>query len=222
MLTHNETSNGILNPIEDIVAAIQESPENPMIFVDGVSSVGGIPLNCSGIDAILFGTQKCLALPPGLSFCAVSERLQEFLKSCSPRSYYLDLKKTLEQHFNSNVPYTPAVDLFQSLELQLSTFTGRNKAHFDFYNERAELVWNFCAKHDLDIFANKYFRSLTVSSIRFPIGIDDLRERCARQSVLLASGYGPYKPTHFRIGHMGEITLQQMQTALDIIEENLS
>ena len=222
LLTHNETSNGILNPVEDIVSAIKASSKNPMIFVDGVSSVGGIPLKCEGIDAILFGTQKCLALPPGLAFCAVSERLQEFLENCCPRSFYLDLKKTLKQHRNSNVPYTPAVNLFQSLELQLNSFISKGQKHFDEYRDRAEMVWDFCSKHSLDIFAQGNYRSLTVSSVRFPAGKSDLRECCARHSVLLASGYGPYKSSHFRIGHMGEISLQQMQNALTIIEENLT
>ena len=221
LITHNETSNGILNPVEDIVEAIKASSENPMIFVDGVSSVGGIPLRCEGIDAILFGTQKCLALPPGLAFCAVSQRLQDLLQNCRPRSFYLDLKKTLNQHRNSNVPYTPAVDLFQSLELQLNSFLHKEKDHFDLYRDRAEMVWDFCANQSLDIFAKESYRSLTVSSIRFPNQNSELRQRCARQSVLLASGYGPYKSSHFRIGHMGEISLQQMQNALTIIEENL-
>ena len=221
LLTHNETSNGVLNPVEEIAAAIEDSLENPLVFVDGVSSVGGIPLNCPGIDAILFGTQKCLALPPGLAFCAVSNRMQEFLKDCNPKSFYLDLKKTLKQHLNSNVPYTPAVDLFQSLELQLNKFINKGKTHFDLYLERAELVWDFCNRHGLDIFADENFRSWTVSSVSFPAGVTDLREHCARKSVLLASGYGPYKATHFRIGHMGEITLQQMDIALKTIEENL-
>ena len=61
-----------------------------------------------------------------------------------------------------------------------------------------------------------------MSSVRFPAGKSDLRECCARHSVLLASGYGPYKSSHFRIGHMGEISLQQMQNALTILEENLT
>ena len=84
------------------------------------------------------------------------------------------------------------------------------------------MVWNFCADHSLDIFAKESYRSLTVSSVRFPSGNSDLRQDCARHSVLLASGYGPYKSSHFRIGHMGEISLQQMQAALTIIEENLT
>ena len=134
-----------LNPVEDIVEAIKASSENPMIFVDGVSSVGGIPLRCEGIDAMLFGTQKCLALPPGLAFCAVSQRLQDLLQNCRPRSFYLDLKKTLNQHRNSNVPYTPAVDLFQSLELQLNSFLHKEKDHFDLYRDRAEMVWDLLA-----------------------------------------------------------------------------
>tara|TARA_Y100000589_G_scaffold200792_1_gene189400 strand:- start:240 stop:2027 length:1788 start_codon:yes stop_codon:yes gene_type:complete len=221
LLTHNETSNGILNPVEEISTAIKASSENPLVFVDGVSSVGGIPLNCQAIDAILFGTQKCLALPPGLAFCAISQRMQELLKHCEPRSFYLDLKKTLKQHMNSNVPYTPAVDLFQSLELQLNKFLDKGKAHFDLYLERAQLVWDFCNKQGLQIFANEAFRSWSVSSVSLPAGVADLRERCAQKSVYLAGGYGSYKTTHFRIGHMGEITLQEMHTALKIIEENL-
>ena len=87
LLTHNETSNGILNPVEEIATAIEDSLEDPLVFVDGVSSVGGVPLDCRGIDAILFGTQKCLALPPGLAFCSVSSRMQEFLKDCNPKSF---------------------------------------------------------------------------------------------------------------------------------------
>lgn len=221
LLTHNETSNGVLNPVEDIAAAVSQSNQRPLIFVDGVSSVGGIQLKCDFIDAILFGTQKCLALPPGLAFCAVSERLQEVLRTCNPRSFYLDLKATLQQHAGSNVPFTPAVDLFQSLELQLNKFVKRGAEHFNWYARRAQLVWEFCEQHNLEIFAHKDFRSLTVSSVRLPGNAKDLRKTCAAKSVILAGGYGPQAETHFRIGHMGEISMEQIKLAFKTIEECL-
>ena len=221
LLTHNETSNGILNQVQEIVTAIHDSNFDPLVFVDGVSSVGGIELSCQYTDGILFGTQKCFALPPGLAFCAISEKMQDIIRSCAPRSFYLDLKATLTQHEASNVPFTPAVDLFQSLEIQLNKFIERGAQHFQLYTQRAEKVWNFCEMNNLEIFADLDYRSLTVTSVKLPSKLKNLRKICADRSIFLAKGYGPYASTYFRIGHMGELTMDQMDLALNTIEECL-
>jgi len=127
----------------------------------------------------------------------------------------------LLQHESSNVPFTPAVDLFQSLEIQLNKFIERGTEHFQLYRQRAEKVWNFCETHNLEIFADIDYRSLTVTSVKLPPHLKNLRKICADHSIFLAGGYGPYASTHFRIGHMGELTIDQMDFALNTIEECL-
>lgn len=92
-LVHNETSTGVMNPLREIAGAVRQTFPEVLILVDAVSSLGGAPLETDawGLDFVLTSSQKCLALPPGLAFCAVSERALEKAKEVPHRGYYFDL-----------------------------------------------------------------------------------------------------------------------------------
>jgi len=91
-LVSNESSTGVFNPLEDIVAAVREQGD-PLIFMDGVTSVGAMDIHLDrlDIDALVFGTQKALALPPGLAMICVSDRLLEKAKNVQNRGYYFGI-----------------------------------------------------------------------------------------------------------------------------------
>ena len=122
LLTQNETSTGVLNPIKEIINAIPYD-KRPFILVDGVSSVGA--MECSpedwGIDALGTASQKGLLTPPGLGLVWLSERAWKFLKERNCSSYYFDLKlhkKYLDLKSPEN-PYTPPVSLYYALDAAL-------------------------------------------------------------------------------------------------------
>ena len=104
----NESSTGVLNPVKDIAKAAKEEHE-PLVFVDGVTAVYGTDLRIKDldIDALVFGTQKALALPPGLAIMCLSDRLLEKAKDVPSRGYYFDLlqmKKMADKHYSLTTP----------------------------------------------------------------------------------------------------------------------
>jgi HAD superfamily phosphoserine phosphatase-like hydrolase len=218
LITHSETSNGILNPVEELARVIREHSQ-ALIVVDGVSSVGGIPLLVKDIDAVVFGSQKCLALPPGLGFIWLSERFEAEVNEGRSRSFYFDLKAYLKYADKGSVPFTPAVRELQALNLQISANLSKKDAYFKAQVEMAEAVWDFCRDQGLEIQARKGARSLTVTSIKFPQGHENLLESLRGKGIYLASGYGESKKTHFRIGHMGLVEPGELFRILGAIKE---
>ncbi len=218
LITHSETSNGILNPVEELAAVIREQ-SNALILVDGVSSVGGIPICVDCLDAVVFGSQKCLALPPGLGFIWFSNRFEQKLDESVSRSFYFDLKTYIKNDEKGSVPFTPAVRQIQALNLHLSDLLRRKNEYLETQKAMAQQVWDFCAQQGLEIHAKQGFRSLTASSIRFPEGHENLVSDLKKEGIYLAGGYGEYKKTHFRIGHMGLVKPAELKRVFRTVEE---
>ena len=123
MLTvvHNETSTGMENPVEEIAQVVRALSPETLICVDAVSSLGGAKLETDswGLDLVLTSSQKCLALPPGLGLCAVSDRGMEHAQRVPNRGWYFDFVR-MEKHRNKDsTPATPAVSLIYALDAQL-------------------------------------------------------------------------------------------------------
>lgn len=217
LITHSETSNATMNPVEELACTAKEVGA-PLVLVDGISSIGGIDLDVSHVDGVVFASQKCLAVAPGLSFLWVSERLEEALKVAKSKSFYFDLKRYLEYLDKGNVPYTPAIGLMQSLDLQLEEFLRDREAHFKTYRDMASRVWQFCNSEGLEIHGQEGYRSLTVSCIENPKGIN-LVQKLRQKGLNLATGYGDLQKSHFRIGHMGRVKLPDLEGLLSAIKE---
>ena len=111
-VVHSETSTGVLNPITELAGVTAEF-DDVLLAVDGVSSVGGLPIEFDdwGLDFLLTGSQKALALPPGLAFAAASERALERARDVSERSYYFDLLEFERRAADHSTTNTPAVSL---------------------------------------------------------------------------------------------------------------
>lgn len=132
MLTQNETSTGVLNPIKEIIEAIPHA-DRPIILVDAVSSAGAMELYPQdwGIDGVASASQKGLLTPPGLGFVWLSPKAWHYLENKKCRSYYFDLKlhlKELQGKSPAN-PYTPPVSLYFALDkaLDIILAEGRDK-----------------------------------------------------------------------------------------------
>ena len=126
-VVHNETSTGVTSPVDEIAAVVRELSPETLIFVNAVSSFSGvkIPVDDWGIDICLTSSQKAMALPPGLSFCAVSDRVLERAATVTGRGWYFDflvLEKYLER---STTPATPAISLMRALSAQLDVIFAK-------------------------------------------------------------------------------------------------
>ncbi|HLX07287.1 MAG TPA: alanine--glyoxylate aminotransferase family protein [Thermoanaerobaculia bacterium] len=222
-LVHNETSTGVMNPLAEIARAIREESD-ALVLVDAVSSLGGAPVEADawGLDVVLAGTQKALALPPGLVVFTLSDRAAERAAKVERRGFYTDLLRYRDKHREGGAITTPAVSLFYALDRQLERILAegmeaRWARHQRLYRRTAE----WAAARGFTYTAAESARSWTVSCLRPPAGIDPqaLVKQLAGRGWIVGGGYGDWKPTTFRIGHMGEVRDGDLEALLAEIDQ---
>lgn len=233
-LVHSETSTGVLNPLSDIAEAVRraeaESGQEILLLVDGVTSVGGMLVEAEawGLDFLLTGSQKAIALPPGLAFGTASERMMARAATLRGRGQYFDLIEFDAYARKHQTPTTPAVSLIYALAEQCARIgaegvEARARRHWDM----AERTWAWVRERGprwgLSLFAEEGLRSPTVTTIAVSGAIPATRI-CAEMTArgwTLGRGYGTLKDTTFRIGHMGDHTVEELDLLLTALEEVL-
>ena len=222
-IVHNETSTGVQNPVGEIAEAVRSISPDTLILVDAVSSAGGvnIPFDAWGLDVLFTSSQKCFALPPGLSFAAVSDRALERAQEVPARGWYFDFL-LFERYLEKNAtPATPAVSLIFALERQLERMLAEGlEQRYERHIHMAEYVRDWAQTH-FALFAAQGYRSQTVTTIRATHGLQvpELLTHLAEQGISIANGYGRLKNETFRIGHMGETTLADLEKLTAIIDD---
>jgi predicted phosphoserine aminotransferase len=225
-LVHNETSTGMQNPVREIAEAVKAVSPDTLILVDAVSSLGGarIEMDAWGLDMVLTSSQKCLALPPGLALGAVSDRAMEKAKSVGNRGWYFDLVRMEKHRLKDSSPATPAMSLIFALDFQLDRILAEGlENRFARHSAMAKRVHEWADAHDLSMYAPEGFRSQTVTTIKNERGISlpDLNAFLKQHEMRIAGGYGPIKETTFRIAHMGETQMEDIEKLLAAMEKYL-
>ena len=225
-VVHNETSTGMQNPVKEIEDAVHAVSPDTLILVDAVSSLGGakIEMDAWGLDMVLTSSQKCLALPPGLGLGAVSDRAMEKAKSVQNRGWYFDLLRMEKHRLKDSSPATPAMSLIFALDLQLDRIlTEGLDNRFSRHSAMAKRVQEWAEAHDLSMYAPEGYRSQTVTTIKNERGINvsELNNFLKQREMRIAGGYGPIKETTFRIAHMGETQMEDIEELLEAMEEYL-
>ncbi len=223
-LVHNETSTGVMNPVKEIAQVVRKY-DDVLLFVDTVSSMGGIkiPVDEIGIDVCLFGTQKDLALPPGLAFCSVSERAFERAKTVENRGEYFDFVIFDEYAKKNNTPATPNISLLRGVNHQLGKWiVGGLENRYARHAEMAEYTRNWM-NTNFASFPEKGYESqtLSVATNTRGISVEDLNTKLKAKGMMLGNGYGKIKEKTFRIAHMGETNLEEIKKLLETINEIL-
>lgn len=223
---HNETSTGITNPIEEIAEVVNKYKD--VIFcVDAVSSAGGakIEVDKLGIDILITSTQKALGLPPGMAICTFSEKAIKRAETVEFRGTYFDLLamyKYLKKK-NYQYPSTPSLSHMFAMDYQLDNILkeGLDK-RFKRHEEMANLVRAWAQKH-FELFTDKNHLSNTLTVIKNTqnINISQLNSKLMEKGMQIANGYGDLKEKTFRISHMGDYQLEDIQYLLDTIDEIL-
>ena len=226
-VVHSETSTGVLN---DVRAMSDIAHENGVLcLIDSVSGLGGAPLEFDEwkCDYVLTGSQKALALPPGLAFAAASVDFVRAAKGVAGRGVYFDIGEFDELAGRNQTPNTPAVSLLYAADAQLQAIAAegmeaRWARHHAMQQEVVE--WSDrLADRGIAIVARAGERSPTVSAIRLPEGITPrgFITEVRRIGYTLGAGYGALKDTTFRIGHMGDHTVATMRGCLTACDEVL-
>ena len=224
-LVMNETSTGIMNPIKDIAALIHARYPNVLILVDAVSAMAGakIEFDAWGLDVCLAGVQKCFALPPGLTVCAVSDRARERGKTVPNRGYYFAWDAMDGRYERHMTPATPAISLIQALNRQMDDiFAAGLENRWARHIEMAHYVQGW-AREYFDLFSDERYLSNTVTNIENNRGISvaDLNKALGERGAMISNGYGDLKEKCFRIAHMGDLQLADLQWLTAQIEDIL-
>jgi aspartate aminotransferase-like enzyme len=221
-LVFSETSTSVQNPLPELAAVIRQYPE-VAFCLDTVSALGATPVLVDewGVDACFASVQKGIALPPGFAVFSLSEKALARAKSVTNRGYYFDFLVFEEYALKSQTPTTPSIPHMYGLDAQLDRITqegleNRWKRHHSLA-ERAQ-SW---ATANMACFAENGYRSDAVTAVTNTRKLDIPalnRYLAERVNMVLASGYGKLKEQTFRIGHVGETTLAQLDTLLTEIE----
>ncbi len=221
----NETSTGIMNPIKEIAAMIHARYPDVLILVDAVSGMAGakIEFDAWGLDVCLAGVQKCFALPPGLTVCAVSDRARERCQTVPNRGFYFAWDAMDGKYEKHQTPATPAISLIQALNVQMDAILAEGLDNrWARHEEMAHFVQDWARKY-FKLYSDERYLSHTVTNIENNRGISvaDLNKALGERGAMISNGYGTLKEKCFRIAHMGDITLDDLKWLTAQIEDIL-
>lgn len=218
-VVHNETSTGVLNPVKEIAEVVSDH-DDTFLLVDTVSGFLGAELRFDdwGLDVALTSSQKAFALPPGLSFAAVSDRVLDRAREIPQRGSYFDFI-TLEKYLvKNNTPSTPPISLLFAAKKQLEDImqAGVETRWADHLALR-DRTHAWVREVGLDLFAEEGYWSPTVTTIKNTREIDVNamgRFMLEQKGFAIDKGYGKIKGTTFRVPHMGDMTMSFLEEVL--------
>ncbi len=225
-LVHSETSTGVLNPVRELAATVHELAPRTLVLADGVTSVASAPVDTDawGLDFVLTGSQKGLALPPGLAFGVASQRAYDRSRKVVGAGLYFSfeaLERAVARNQTSN---TPAVTLLFALDYQLERIESEGlEARWARHRAMAERTWRWVEEMrtqpgiHMEVLAPEGRRSPSVTCVKAPGMISGaaIADRMKARGFTIAPGYGELKEKTFRIGHMGDHTLEELESLLD-------
>jgi len=224
LLTHNETSTAVMNPIADLAAVIHDVQPDALIIVDSVSGLGAVPfeMDAWGVDVVVTGSQKAWMAAPGLAMVAASERAWAAMETATMPRFYLDLRKHRESHALGQTPWTPAIAVVYQVDAGLELMEAEGtEAIFARHETCAAATRAGLAALGFELFADPAHYSRTVTAARVPAGFDwkAINAAVKGEGVVLAGGQGPLTGQIFRLGHLGSVTLGEILDAIGVLEQ---
>ena len=219
-LTHSETSTGVVADIRALAAVAKEN--GSLVVVDGVSSLGAVPLETDewNLDVVLSGSQKALMTPPGVAFASVSEAAYA-ARSSSPR-FYFDWERVRAAQAKLDAVYTPAVSVIGALDVALGILLDEGlDAAFERHIRLGRACRAGAKAMGLELFSPDEDSAAVVTAIRAPEGVDAtdvVKALLHDHGITIANGQGAQKGQIFRIGHIGYFDVFDITTALAAVE----
>jgi aspartate aminotransferase-like enzyme len=226
-LIHNETSTGVMSPLDEIAALKQKYPD-VMFIVDSVSSMTAVPLkfDALGIDVLLAGTQKAWAMPPGFAVFVCSPAALARAATMKDRGYYFDFVEFQKNAEQNMTPSTPSISHTYALSAKLDEFSAEGlENRYARHRQTNQMTRDWAAKHGFTLFPEKGFESITLTCVNNgakpggrTVDAAKLQKLVKEQGFLIDGGYGKIKGTTFRISNMGDetpATMNPLFAALD-------
>jgi len=225
-LVFNETSTGVLNPLPAIAEVVRAHADT-LLLVDAVSCWLGAPVETTawGIDVVVTSSQKALALPPGIAFGAVSDRVLARAETIPHRGYYFDMLTLEKSHQKNNTPSTPPISLMFAADKQLDAIRAEGyAARFQRHQALAEGTRAWVQERGFAMFSEEGYHSPTVSAVRNTRGVDfpAMQAFLAERGITLGGGYGKLKGETFRIAHMGDTSQADMERLFAAMDDFLA
>ena len=228
LMTHNETSTGVMNDVHTLTALVRQISPETLIAVDAVSSMGCVPIEMDpwDIDVVFTGSQKGWMTPPGLMMIAASPRAWEASKTARLPRFYFDWASTRKKLELGQHPTTPPVSIFYALDLALEMMLSEGReAIFARHQLIGDYVRNRARAMGLQLLADHVHASNTVTAVLTPEGINTkallkiLREE---DHVVLGGGQEHLDGKIFRVGHLGFFQKSELVEAMDAVEKRLN
>jgi aspartate aminotransferase-like enzyme len=225
-LIHNETSTGVMNPLPEICCTLAKYPD-VVLILDTVSSFSAmnISMDAFGIDVMLTGSQKALALPPGFSLFSVSDKAFARAEKQKDRGYYLDFLEFKKQQEGWMTPTTPSIGHVFALQSKLQEiFEEGLDARYQRHARTNALVHDWVKRSGFDFFAQDGFRSKTLTCVANNKNVDVLAMAKAlreKHHLVIDSGYGKLRGKTFRLSNMGDETEETVSHLLSCLDDCL-
>jgi aspartate aminotransferase-like enzyme len=225
IITHSETSTGVINPLETINKYVKDHGK-ALIIVDAVTSLGAInvPVDDWGLDVVGSGAQKGYMIPPGLGFVCVSQKAWEAYETATLPKFYLDLGAYRKATCKNSSPFTPPVNLIYGLQVALEMMKSEGlKEMFTRHCRLTEATRAGVKALGLPLLADDAVASTAVTAV-MPTGVtaEAIRSTINKQfDISLAGGQDHLKGKIFRIGHLGFVSERDILTMISALESTL-
>ena len=226
-VTHNETSTGVTNPLEEICRAVREHSD-ALLLVDSISALGALdlPVDAWGCDVAVTGSQKSWMIPPGLAMLSVSQRAWAAHDRCTSPRFYWSFAAMKKRAAKNQTPYTPAVGLFVALQEALRLMRAEGRDNVVARHRRiGQYTRDGVKRLGLALFPDEAHASNTVTAIRVPEGISPKELRRVMEEehdVIIAGGQRHLADQIVRIGHLGMVDEADIDDALQAMEKSLT
>jgi len=224
LLTHNETSTGVTNPIPELAATVREIAPDALILVDAISALGAVPfaMDAWGLDLVVTGSQKAWMSAPGMAFAAVAERAWTAMETARMPRFYFDLRRARESALSGQTPWTPAVAVVYQVDEGLRLMEEETPAGV-FVRHAACAAATRAGLQALgfSLLADAAHASQTVTAAWVPDDLDwkAFNGEVKRRGLVLAGGQGKLKGRIFRVGHLGSVEIEEILGAIAVLEE---
>lgn len=225
LLTHNETSTGVTNPLDALVPLVKD--RGLLLILDAVSSMGALPVRTDelGLDVVISASQKAWMSPPGLASVSVSDRAWKSVEKARLPRFYWDFRTARSSLEKGQTPFTPPVSVFFALDVALQMM---NREGIERIWERHAQVGAYTrgliVELGLSLFSDKRYASNVVTAVKMPEGVDGqaLRARLLDEyGVVIGGGQAEMAGRVLRLGHLGYVTERDIDEAVEALRQGL-
>lgn len=227
LLTHNETSTGVANPLRELAAVVHDAPGDPLVVVDGISGLGAMPfeMDAWGVDLVVSASQKAWMASPGIAIAAVGPRAAEAEATARMPRHYWSFAEARQWAGKGQTPWTPAIAVLYGLRVGVAKLheEGRDRTWARHMAVAAGVVRGI-ESLGLRAAADPAHRSPTVTAAWLPDGVEwaPLNAAMRARGLVIAGGQGAWAGKILRFGHMGEVSIHEMADGLQVLGEELT